>query len=80
MQIDTTLSLGATYTLNLYSSTTPLGIRITEELQLGIIFGVDLILSVQGEIDISSGFHIKLNDGVALNIAMFGDQVSDIVL
>jgi hypothetical protein len=79
MNINTILNLGATYTLNLYSSTTPLGISITKDLELGIIFAVDLILSVEGEIDISSGFHLKLEDGVAIDIQLFADDVSDIV-
>lgn len=80
INVDTIFSLGATYELNLYSSTTPLGISITKDLEVGVIFTIDLILSVEGEIDISSGFHIKLDDGLAIDIALFGDDVSDIVL
>lgn len=80
MLVDTILSLGATYELNLYSSNTPLGISITKDLEVGIIFAIDLILNVEGEIDISSGFHIKLDDGLAINIALFSDDVSDIIL
>lgn len=80
MMVDTVLSLGATYQLNLYSSTTPLGISLTKDLEVGIIFSVDLILSVEGQIDISSGFHLKLDDGVAIEIALFGDDISNIIL
>lgn len=80
MMIDTILGVGATYELNLYSSNTPLGISITKDLEIGIIFAIDLILAVEGQIDISSGFHIKLEDGLAIDIALFSDDVSDIVL
>jgi hypothetical protein len=80
VEIDTTLSAGATYTLNLYESESPIGISAGQELEVGIVFTVDVILSVEGEIDISSGFHIQLNDGVAINIAMFGQNISSVTL
>jgi hypothetical protein len=80
MEIDTTLSSGATYTLNLYTSETAIGFTVGEDLLIGVIFSVDLILSVESEIDISSGFHIQLNDGVAIDIPMFDHNVSSITL
>jgi hypothetical protein len=80
MEIDTTLSGGATYTLNLYTSETAIGFTVGEDLLIGVIFSVDLILSVESEIDISSGFHIQLNDGVAIDIPMFDRNVSSITL
>jgi hypothetical protein len=80
MQIDTIISSGATYTLNLYTSKTPIGFAVGEGLLIGVIISVDLILSVESEIDISSGFHIQLNDGVAINIPMFSQDVSSITL
>jgi hypothetical protein len=81
MQVDTILSSGATYTLNLYESKTPIGFAFGgDELLVGVVFSVDLILSVEAEIDISSGFHIQLNDGVTINIPMFGQDVSSITL
>lgn len=80
MLIDTVLSAGATYNLNLYSSNTPLGISASDDLFIGVIFSVDLILSADAEIDISSGIHIKLDDGVGLDMALFGKNVSSITL
>jgi hypothetical protein len=55
---------------NLYKSETPLGISAGRDLEVGIVFTVDVILSVEAEIDIISGFYIKLNDGVAINIPL----------
>ncbi|KAF3059733.1 hypothetical protein GL218_04615 [Daldinia childiae] len=78
MLIDTVLSAGATYNLNLYSSKTPIGISASSDLFIGVVFSVDLILSVDTEIDISSGIHIKLEDGVGLDMALFGQNVSSI--
>ncbi|KAF7549659.1 hypothetical protein G7Z17_g6224 [Cylindrodendrum hubeiense] len=78
MLMDTVLSAGATYTLNLYTSNTPLGFAVGDSLEIGVIFSIDLILSVDGEIDISTGFHIKLEDGVTMDIAMFSKNVSSV--
>ncbi|KAH8692049.1 hypothetical protein BGW36DRAFT_303514 [Talaromyces proteolyticus] len=80
MLLDTTLSVGATYTLNLFTSKDPIGIAIGENLLLGVVFAIDLILDVNAEIDIRSGFHIKLDDGAALDINMFNTDVANIAL
>ncbi|CZR52289.1 uncharacterized protein PAC_02166 [Phialocephala subalpina] len=79
MEIDTTLSGGATYDLSLYKSETELGVAVGQE-ELGIIFSIDLILSAEASIDISSGFHIKLDDGVAINLALFSQNISSITM
>ncbi|TEA11907.1 hypothetical protein C8034_v007125 [Colletotrichum sidae] len=78
MELDTTLSAGLSYTLNLYTSTTPLGSRIGDDLLLGVVFNIDLILSVESEVQMTSGFHIKLDDGVAFDIALFSKNVSSV--
>ncbi|KAM0278048.1 hypothetical protein ACHAQH_005417 [Verticillium albo-atrum] len=79
MATQLTMSAGATYALNLYTSLTPLGLRVNDDISLGVTFVVDLLLSAESEISITSGFHLKLDDGVGIDIALFSDQVSDIV-
>ena len=78
MQIDTILTGGATYQINLFTSESPVGIEIGDDFEIGVIFTIDLILSAELGMDISSGFHIKLHDGAAINIAMFSKNVSSI--
>lgn len=79
LELNTVLGAGATYELNLFTSNTPIGIGVGKDLTLGVVFKVDLLLSVQGEVDISSGLHVKLDDGVGIDIALFGDAVSNVV-
>jgi hypothetical protein len=79
-ELNTTLSAGGTYGINLFSTEQPLSVPIGNDTQVGISFTVDLILSTEDEIDISSGFHIMLNDGAAINIPMFNKTVSEITL
>jgi hypothetical protein len=80
LEMNTVLGAGATYELNLFASQSAVGMRIGPMLQLGVVLQVDLILEVEGAIDISSGFHIKLDDGVAMDITLFGDKVSNMIL
>ncbi|OAF62987.1 hypothetical protein VC83_00240 [Pseudogymnoascus destructans] len=49
MEIDTILSGSATYTLNLYTSQTPLGFAVGKDLLVGVVFSIDLIISVDAE-------------------------------
>ncbi|KAG7057290.1 glycolate oxidase [Colletotrichum scovillei] len=78
MQLDTTLSAGLSYTLNLYTSTTPLGSKIGDDLLVGVVFSIDLILSVESELQMSSGFHLRMDDDVGFNIALFSKNVSSV--
>jgi hypothetical protein len=80
MLVDTVLSSGATYTLNLYTSTTLAGFAVRHNLEVGVIFTVDLIVSVEGEIDISSGFHLQLDDGVTIELGIFSKEISNMVM
>lgn len=80
MSIDTVLSVATTYTLNLYSSNTPIGLSIDGETFVGVIVSIDLILAVDADIDISSGLHIKVDDGMALDLSLFSRNVSRVTL
>jgi hypothetical protein len=80
LQLDTILSAGATYTLPLYHSETPLGVSLGKDFTAGVIVAVDLILDVQAQIDIRSGFHLKLPDTFSVDIEMFSQNVSKINL
>ena len=80
LELHTFLNFGATYEINLYATQSPIGIKIGPMLQLGVVLSVDLILVVDGAIDISSGFHIKFDDGIAMDITLFGDQISNMIL
>lgn len=78
MNMNTILEAAVTYELPLYRSQSPLGLHISDDVEAGIFLTVDLILSVGGQIDISSGFHIKLDDGIVIEIALFSNEVSNI--
>lgn len=80
MELDTTLTGGASYTFPIFVSQTPLGFSAGKELNIGVIFTIDLLLSVEAAITIRSGFHIELKESLVLNLPMFGKNVSSIKL
>ncbi len=80
MLIDTVLSAGTTYTLNLYSTNTPIGLSVDSETFVGVIVSIDLILGVDADIDISSGLHIQVKDGMALDLSLFSQNISSVTL
>lgn len=79
MDLDTSFADTMTYTLNLYSTESPVGLVIADQ-EIGVFFTIDLVLGVAGQIDISSGFHIKFNDGMKIDIGLFERDVSNITM
>lgn len=72
--------LNGTYTIPIFKSQSPFGISFGSELEMGVFLAVDLILSANSGLDIESGFHIKFEDGILFEIAMFGKNVSNVAL
>lgn len=81
MLLDVALSAEQTWTIPLYpkSWAQPAGFAIGGQ-KLGIIIGLDLILELTSEIDMSAGVHISFDDGLAMEIGMFGSNVSTVTL
>lgn len=75
MQVRTMLAAGSSFTVPLYDSSEDLGIA---EIGLGVFFTVDLILNVDRPLDVTSGIHLKLEDGLSFVIDLFGDKPSEI--
>ena len=78
-ELDTMFDVAASYTINLFTPETPLGLTVPE-MDVGVWFSVDLILDADAEIDMSSGFHIKFADGIRISIPLFASDATDITL
>lgn len=79
LDLDLKMAAGVTYTLNLYTSETVAGFSIPD-LEVGAIFSATLILISKVEIDITGGFHIKLDDGLALDLELFSKNIIGVKL
>ncbi|KAK5653234.1 hypothetical protein OQA88_9133 [Cercophora sp. LCS_1] len=78
MQLNTKLEVGATYTINLFTSKSPIGVGLGSDVSAGITVAIDLVLDIRDAIDLSSGFHLKLDKGVGMTLNMFSRNVADI--
>lgn len=81
LELDATLDAAHTYMVNLYPPEwyQPAGIKIGDQL-VGVVITLELLLTVSTEVSISTGVHVKFDDGLAMEIAMFGSDVSSITL
>lgn len=73
-----TLSAAVTYELNLYSSK-ELGVQI-DSIFVGVVASIDLILSAESQVEIDTGFHIKLDKSMGMTLALFADEASHLTL
>jgi hypothetical protein len=80
VELDAIISAHAQINIPLYKSQGPLGVSVGSDLEIGFFVTMDLILSVDGELDIRSGFHLLLDKPVGFHIDMFGNDVSNVIL
>lgn len=80
MELDTTLAIGVTHMINIFTSQSMFGVAQGDNLLLGCVLTLDLILDAQAHIEFESGFHIQMEDGVTINISLFSEKLSSITL
>ncbi len=68
--LNTSISGEATYEIPLYRSNTLVGLSLGRDNLVGVIFSVHLILAISAGINFTSGIHIKIDDGTAIDIAL----------
>lgn len=81
MLLDVSLTADQVWTIPLYPKTWPqlAGFSIGDQ-ELGVVIGLDLVLELTSQVNMSTGVHISFDDGLAMQIAMFGNNVSTITL
>ncbi|KAL5612993.1 hypothetical protein BROUX41_003930 [Berkeleyomyces rouxiae] len=65
---------GKTFTLNLYTSQSPIGIGFPG-LNVGVLLFVDLVLDVDAEIDITGGFYVELANNSFIEAALLKGEL-----
>ncbi|CCC12685.1 unnamed protein product [Sordaria macrospora k-hell] len=78
LKLNTKISAASTYELNLFSSKDPsFGFSEGGDITAGLAVVIDLIIELDAEADISSGFHMKFDKGVGAELVMFSRNISD---
>lgn len=78
VELGVTLSEGLTYTLPLFRST-QLGGQVGNVF-VGAVVSVDLILSVVASVEVDTGFHLRMDEGVVMKLGLFAREASDLSL
>lgn len=78
VELSILLSAGVTYSLNLYTSS-ELGYEVGKVF-VGFVATIDLILSVESQIELDSGFHLKFDKDMGMKLALFSEEASHLEL
>ncbi|KAJ4416273.1 hypothetical protein N0V85_002342 [Neurospora sp. IMI 360204] len=78
LKLNAKISAASTYELNLFSSKDPsFGFSEGDDITAGLVVVTDLIIELDAEVDISSGFYMKFDKGVGAELVMFSRNISD---
>ncbi|KAK0747056.1 hypothetical protein B0T18DRAFT_391389 [Schizothecium vesticola] len=80
MLLNTKIAVGSAYIVNLFSSKTPLDLTIGSNITAGVAFNIDLVLTSQNPIAVTSGFHLRLDKGASMEFDLFSSNVSNIAI
>ncbi|KAL1891471.1 hypothetical protein Cpir12675_004948 [Ceratocystis pirilliformis] len=74
IEVGLIVSGGKAFSLNLYSSQTPVGIGVPG-LNIGVLLFVDLVIDIDAEIDMTGGFFVELAENSYIEAALLKGQL-----
>lgn len=77
VELDNAIMLGATHIIDLFTSRSLFNIRLGDR-PIGCFLVFDLILDGPVQTAFEGGFHMKIEDGFAMNVPLFCDKVGSI--
>jgi hypothetical protein len=78
LEMDLTINAGVVYTIPLLPPQAhPIGLAKSSDLFIGTVLALELILSAAGEVELTTGLHILLDDEATLEIELFGQNISN---
>jgi hypothetical protein len=78
LQLQTIVAAGSSITIPLFETSPTTG--PLKGLHVATWFTIDLILDVRRTVSMSSGLHLRLEDGIAIAIDLFGDTPSEVMM
>lgn len=80
MLLNTKIAVGSTYIVNLFSSKTSLDVIIGSNITAGVALDIDLVLTSRDAVDLTSGFHLRLDKGASMEFDLFSSNVSNVAM
>lgn len=66
-----------TYSVPIFTSETPAGIAISEDVSVGLILIIDLVFSLSAEVELDAGFEFSFPDGAYITVDPLGGDIVD---
>lgn len=80
MLLNTKIAVGSTYIVNLFSSKTQLDLIIGSNITAGVTLDIDFVLTSRDAVDLTSGFHLRLDKGASMEFDLFSSNVSNVAM
>lgn len=80
MLLNTKMAVGSTYIVNMFSSKTPLDATIGSNITAGVALDIDLVLTSRNAVDVTSGFHLRLEKGASVEFDLFSSNISNVAM
>lgn len=74
---DISASDTVSYSLPIFSSSTAVGVAVSEEVTFGFVLFIDLVFSLTAEIDLEAGFEFSFPDGAYITVDPLGGDIVD---
>lgn len=66
-----------TYSFPIFSSSTPVGAAVSEEVSFGMVLFVDLVVSLSEKIELEAGFEFAFPDGAYITVDPLAGRIVD---
>lgn len=80
MLLNTKIAAGSTYIVNLFSSKAPLDVTIGSNITAGVALDIDLVITSRDAVDVTSGFHLRLDKGASMEFDLFSSNISNVAM
>lgn len=80
MLLNTKIAVGSTYIVNLFSTKTPLDVIIGSNITAGVALDIDLVLTSRDVVDVTSGFHLRVDKGASMEFDLFSSNISNVAM
>ncbi len=74
-ELDITASDTVSYSIPIFTSDSPVGVAISEDVSVGLVLIIDLVFSLSAAIELDAGFEFSFPDGAYITVDPLGGHI-----
>ncbi len=74
-EFDISASDTVSYSVPIYTSDLPVGVAVSEDVSVGLVLIIDLVLSLSAAIELDAGFEFSFPDGAYITVDPLGGDI-----